>query len=80
MTLERDPDAHKFTLSNALKDLTYLSAFASCGQCRQSGRAPPCATPSRWRMGRGGRRTSCRCWPTSSPSLNGMSLDGTGKP
>jgi 3-hydroxyisobutyrate dehydrogenase-like beta-hydroxyacid dehydrogenase len=28
-TLERDPNAHKFTLSNALKDLTYLSAFAS---------------------------------------------------
>src|SRR6185312_9906989 len=28
-TLERDPDAHKFTLSNALKDLTYLAAFAN---------------------------------------------------
>src|SRR4051812_3838557 len=27
--LERDPNAHKFTLSNALKDMTYLSAFAS---------------------------------------------------
>jgi 3-hydroxyisobutyrate dehydrogenase-like beta-hydroxyacid dehydrogenase len=28
-TLERDPEAHKFTLSNALKDLTYLAAFAN---------------------------------------------------
>ncbi len=27
--IERDRDAHKFTLSNALKDLTYLSAFAT---------------------------------------------------
>jgi 3-hydroxyisobutyrate dehydrogenase-like beta-hydroxyacid dehydrogenase len=28
-TLDRDPNAHKFTLGNALKDLTYLSAFAN---------------------------------------------------
>ncbi|HUW80595.1 MAG TPA: NAD(P)-dependent oxidoreductase [Acidocella sp.] len=27
--IERDRDAHKFTLNNALKDLTYLSAFAT---------------------------------------------------
>ena len=27
--LERDRDAHKFTLGNALKDLSYLSAFAN---------------------------------------------------
>jgi 3-hydroxyisobutyrate dehydrogenase-like beta-hydroxyacid dehydrogenase len=27
--IERDRDAHKFTLRNALKDLTYLSAFAT---------------------------------------------------
>lgn len=27
--LERDRDAHRFTLSNALKDLSYLSAFAN---------------------------------------------------
>lgn len=27
--LERDPDAHRFTISNALKDLTYLSGYAN---------------------------------------------------
>jgi len=27
--LERDPNAHRFTLSNALKDMTYLAAFAN---------------------------------------------------
>ncbi|MDQ0471119.1 3-hydroxyisobutyrate dehydrogenase-like beta-hydroxyacid dehydrogenase [Labrys wisconsinensis] len=27
--LERDPNAHKFTLSNALKDMTYLAGFAN---------------------------------------------------
>jgi 3-hydroxyisobutyrate dehydrogenase-like beta-hydroxyacid dehydrogenase len=27
--IERDPDAHKFTLRNALKDMSYLSAFAN---------------------------------------------------
>lgn len=27
--LERDPNAHRFSLSNALKDMTYLSAFAN---------------------------------------------------
>jgi 3-hydroxyisobutyrate dehydrogenase-like beta-hydroxyacid dehydrogenase len=27
--LERDPNAHKFTIANALKDLTYLSAYAN---------------------------------------------------
>lgn len=27
--LERDPNAHKFTLNNALKDLTYLASFAN---------------------------------------------------
>ncbi len=27
--LERDRNAHKFTLSNALKDLTYLNSFAN---------------------------------------------------
>jgi len=26
--LERDRDAHRFTLSNALKDVTYLASFA----------------------------------------------------
>ncbi len=30
--LERDRDAHRFALSNALKDLTYLSAFANATQ------------------------------------------------
>jgi 3-hydroxyisobutyrate dehydrogenase-like beta-hydroxyacid dehydrogenase len=27
--LERDPEAHRFTIANALKDLTYLSGFAN---------------------------------------------------
>jgi 3-hydroxyisobutyrate dehydrogenase-like beta-hydroxyacid dehydrogenase len=27
--LDRDPEAHRFTLRNALKDMTYLSAFAN---------------------------------------------------
>lgn len=27
--LERDPNAHRFTIANALKDLTYLSGFAN---------------------------------------------------
>lgn len=27
--LERDPNAHRFTISNALKDLTYLSGYAN---------------------------------------------------
>jgi hypothetical protein len=27
--LERDPNAHRFTIANAFKDLTYLSAFAN---------------------------------------------------
>jgi 3-hydroxyisobutyrate dehydrogenase-like beta-hydroxyacid dehydrogenase len=27
--LERDPNAHKFTLRNGLKDTTYLAAFAN---------------------------------------------------
>ena len=27
--LERDPEAHRFTIGNALKDLTYLSGFAN---------------------------------------------------
>jgi 3-hydroxyisobutyrate dehydrogenase-like beta-hydroxyacid dehydrogenase len=30
--LERDPAAHKFTLGNALKDTTYLAAFANATQ------------------------------------------------
>lgn len=30
--LERDRDAHKFALSNALKDMTYLAAFANATQ------------------------------------------------
>ncbi len=30
--LERDPNAHKFTIANALKDLTYLSGFANASQ------------------------------------------------
>ena len=30
--LERDRDAHKFTLSNALKDLTYLAGFAQAAE------------------------------------------------
>lgn len=30
--LERDREAHKFALSNALKDMTYLSAFANATQ------------------------------------------------
>src|SRR5262249_3175376 len=27
--IERDPNAHRFTLSNALKDMGYLAAFAN---------------------------------------------------
>ena len=27
--LERDPNAHRFSIANALKDLTYLSAYAN---------------------------------------------------
>lgn len=30
--LERDPNAHRFTIANALKDLTYLSGFANASQ------------------------------------------------
>lgn len=30
--LERDPNAHRFTIANALKDLTYMSAFANASQ------------------------------------------------
>jgi 3-hydroxyisobutyrate dehydrogenase-like beta-hydroxyacid dehydrogenase len=30
--LERDRDAHKFTLSNALKDLTYMASFAQAAE------------------------------------------------
>ena len=30
--LERDPNAHLFTIANALKDLTYLSGFANASQ------------------------------------------------
>jgi 3-hydroxyisobutyrate dehydrogenase-like beta-hydroxyacid dehydrogenase len=30
--LERDPNAHRFTIVNALKDLTYLSGFANASQ------------------------------------------------
>lgn len=30
--LERDPNAHRFTISNALKDLTYLSGYANAAQ------------------------------------------------
>jgi 3-hydroxyisobutyrate dehydrogenase-like beta-hydroxyacid dehydrogenase len=30
--LDRDPNAHRFSLSNALKDMTYLSAFANSAQ------------------------------------------------
>ncbi|MBX3581432.1 MAG: NAD(P)-dependent oxidoreductase [Rhizobiaceae bacterium] len=30
--LERDRDAHRFTISNALKDLTYLSGYANAAQ------------------------------------------------
>lgn len=40
--LERDPDAHRFSIANALKDLTYLSASANA-----SGTANPLAAAVR---------------------------------
>ena len=64
--LERDRDAHRFTLANALKDVTYLASFAQA-----LGVANPVGAAVRNSLRPGGRRpatakTTCRCFPISS--------------
>ena len=63
----RDPNAHRFALRNALKDMTYLAAFANA-----SGVANPSAAryaiPSRSPSMPARANATCRCCPTSSPS------------
>ena len=60
--LERDRDAHRFTLSNALKDVTYLASFAQAlGVANPVGAAVRNASPRR--SPRAAATTTCRCCP-----------------
>ena len=69
----RDPNAHRFTIRNALKDLGYLAGFATAsGIANPLGAAvrnsfAPRSLPAR-------ASATCRCCRTSSRRLNGVSL------
>ena len=55
--LERDRDAHKFSLRNGLKDVSYLAGLANASGAANPS-APPSATRSPWQSGRS-RRGLC---------------------
>ena len=62
--LERDREAHRFTIANACKDVTYLAGFAEAsGSPIRS--APRCATVSRSPSAPATARPTCRCFRTS---------------
>ena len=72
--LERDPNAHRFSIANALKDLTYLVRLRERVRHRQSARRRGAQFLRAGGRRRPRRATSCRCCPTSSPGMNGVTL------
>ena len=64
----RDPNAHRFAIRNALKDLTYLAGFANASAARPIRSAARCAIPSRSPSAPARASATCRCCRTSSPS------------
>ena len=69
--IERDRNAHRFTLANALKDVSYLAGFAQAlGVANPVGAR--CGIPSRRLRRRATARTTCRCCPTWWRSGTGL--------
>lgn len=74
--LERDPNAHRFTIANALKDLTYLSGYANA-----SGTANPLGAAVRnsfaFAAGAGKAGDFVPMLSDAVAAMNGVSLAGT---